>query len=74
MYQFISHPASYTCCGGAKIEIDPKSWQGFGDAENAISPDVALANKLFVCSQVVLLDYRKVNLVEPVKVGFTNVI
>ena len=42
MYQFISHPASCACCGGGKIEIDPQSWQGFWDAENAFSPDEAI--------------------------------
>ena len=42
MYEFISHPASCTCCGGGKIEIDPQSWQGFGDGENALSPEEAI--------------------------------
>ena len=42
MYQFIFHPASCACCGGATIEIDPQSWQGFWDSENAISPDEAI--------------------------------
>lgn len=42
MYQSISHPASCACFGGAKIEIDPQSWQGFWDAENAISSEEAI--------------------------------